>query len=228
MKYSGWSEFPAHEGMLDAGLKPMGEGRPEGLHLSEIIHDWKAGLGEKVGAPPDDQEGVRLVEGFLWETALEYVCAGVGIDEAMDLAFKRYMIALRSDIVTQIKVEKDGIHMTPDGFNKAEGLTESYKLTRRSFKRAKSAEDFKTNFWAWIVQEQGYCLALGVDTARYIVLWQAGDYSGGPGDPPKMMECTITFTVEELIENWGRVCAYADKIEKRRADERSLKVTPSV
>jgi hypothetical protein len=201
----------------------MGEGRPEGLHLSGVIHDWKIGLGEKTGAPLDDQEGVRLVEGFLWEVVLEYVCAGMGFDEAIELAFKRYMTALRSNIVTQMKLEKDGIHMTPDGFNDSEGVMESYKCTRRSFKSAKSAEDFEANFWPWIVQEQSYCWAKGVDTARWIVLWQAGDYSQGPGAPPKILEVTATWTPEELSENWDRVCAYAEK-RRQREEKRNEEV----
>jgi len=212
--FGGWTEFPAHEKMLSAELHPMGWDRPDGIHLSEVIHEWKKGLGEKVGAIEGAQEGVQLIDGFLWEVALEYMCAGVGVDQAMDLAFKRYMTALRSDIVTQIKLEKDGIHMTPDGFNEKEGLMESYKCTRRSVKKATTEESFKENFWPWIVQEQSYCLAKGVDTARWIVLWQAGDYSGA-GTPPKILELTITWSLDELIENWGRVKAHAERMRER-------------
>ena len=220
MKFSGWSEFPAHEGMLDAGLAPMGEGRPEGIHQSEIIHEWKLGLGKRVGAVEGAQEGVHLIEGFLWEIVIEYMCAGMGVDQAMDLAFKRYMTALRKGIVTQVKLCKDRIHMTPDGVLYKEGETESYKATRRSFKNAKTAELFHENFWEWEVQEMGYNWALGFDTATWIVLWNAGDYSQGPGAPPKILQATATWTPEELAENWERELRTRDRIEKRRADEK--------
>lgn len=219
MKFSGWSEFPAHKNILSADLEPMGEGRPEGLHLSEILHEWKIGNAERVGSSDGEQEGVRLIEGFLWETALEYMSAGMGFDKAMEIAFARHMTALRSDVVTQLRLEKDGIHMTPDGFNEEEGIIESYKYTRRSFKKAKSAEDFRVNFWLWVAQEMSYCLAKGVDTARWIVCFAAGDYDQGPGAPPKILQATATWTPEELVEHWVGILRYRDRRIKRLEKE---------
>ena len=207
MKWTGWSTFPCE--MRDSQLRGKGEGRPGGLHLSGIIHRMKVAAGENVGGIDGDQEGVRMQEGFLWESALEYVAAGMKLDEALEVAFKRYMIEVRSNITTQIMVEKDGIHMTPDAFNPTVGEIESYKVTRRTLRKARTQEDFEENFWPWLVQEKSYCYAVGVDTVRWIVLWQAGDYSKGVGSGPQMLESTAVFTPEELVENWRVVLAHA-------------------
>ena len=207
MKWTGWSTFPCE--MRDSQLRGKGEGRPDGLHLSGIIHRMKVAAGENVGGIDGDQEGVRMQEGFLWESALEYVAAGMKLDEALEVAFKRYMIEVRSNITTQIMVEKDGIHMTPDAFNPTVGEIESYKVTRRTLRKARTQEDFEENFWPWMVQEKSYCYAVGVDTVRWIVLWQAGDYSKGVGSGPQMLESTAVFTPEELVENWRVVLAHA-------------------
>jgi hypothetical protein len=217
MIWSGWSDFPAEEGMLSADLQPMGEGRPGGRHLSDIINDFKIGLGESVSPVPGSQPGAHFVEGFLWETALEYYLTGISIDEAIELAFKRYMVTLRSNIVTQIKLEKDDINMTPDGFNEKEGVLESYKCTRKSFGSLKGLDTFEKKFWAWIMQEASYCLARGVDTARWIVLFQAGDYSLGAGSPPRILESTATWSLDELQENWRLVLEHNRIMEARDA-----------
>jgi hypothetical protein len=173
----------------------------------------KVAAGEKVGQIDGDQDGVRLQEGFLWETALEYMIAGLTLDEAIGLAFKRLMVAIRSDVTTQIKLEQDGVHMTPDGFIKNTGALESYKCTRKSFKNAASQEEFETNFWPWLVQEMGYAYALGVDTVTWIVLFQAGDYSKGRGTGPRIVQATATFSTDELIENWRVVMIHAKGVE---------------
>lgn len=207
--FSGWSDFPVHENMRTADLTKMGEGRSSGLHLSQVIHNMKVAAGENVGEIKGDQPYVRMQEGFLWETALEYMIAGMPLDEAIELAFKRYMTALRKDVCTQVTVERDGIHMTPDGYLDTPGELESYKSTRKSFRKAATGADFQANFWPWFVQEQAYALALGVDTVRWIVLFQAGDYSKGRGTGPIVVQGTAVFTPEELLANWRVVLQHA-------------------
>ena len=208
MKWTGWTVFPVE--FRDSEMRKQGEGRSPGLHLGTVIHRMKVAVGENVGAVDGDQDGVRMQEGFLWEAALEYVCAGLPLDEALEVAFKRYMVAVRSGITKQIAVEKDGIHMTPDAFNPVAGELESYKVTRRSLKNAKTQDEFEQNFWPWMVQEKSYAYAVGVDTVRWIVLWQAGDYSKGVGSGPQMLECTAVFTPDELVQNWRTVLKHAE------------------
>jgi hypothetical protein len=172
----------------------------------------KVAMGEKVTGVEGDQEFVRMQEGFLWERALEFAAAGMPLDEALEVAFKRYMVSVRGSVTKQIAVERDGIHMTPDGFNPVTGELESYKVTRRTLRNARLQEDFETNFWPWCVQEKSYCLAVGVDTVRWIVLWAAGDYSKGPGSGPQMLTSVATFTAEELMENWRVVLKHAEAL----------------
>ena len=198
--------------MRDADMRKAGEGRPPGLHLGAVIHRMKVAVGENVGGIPGDQDGVRMVEGFFWESALEFVAAGLPLDQALDISFKRYCLNIREGIVKQIQFEKDGIHLTPDGLNTELGELESYKCTRRSLRKAKTQEEFQQNFWPWLVQEKSYCYAAGVDTVRWIVLWQAGDYSKGVGSGPQMLQCVCTFTAQELVDNWRVVLKHAEAL----------------
>jgi hypothetical protein len=219
VKFSGWSEF--NPPILSADLEQTGE--RSGLHLSQIIHEMKVGMGEKVGPlAMDTQPDLRHIEGFLFETALEYVAAGMPLDQAMDLSFKRYMMKVREGIATQMHIEKDGIKMTPDGLVEAEGIAESYKMTRRTFRKAKTQTMFEQNYWAWLVQEKSYCWAMGVDQARWIVLFQAGDYGKGVGSAPICMQCEVTFTVDELKENWDNVLRVAERLRNEKCEVGNL------
>ena len=213
MKWDGWATFPC-EPRSDE-LRPMGEGRPPGLHLGAIIKRMKIAMGEKVTDIEGDQPFVRMQEGFLFERALEYVVGGMPLDEALEVAFKRYMFALRDNVIKQVRAERDGIHMTPDGWDPVAGEIESYKMTRRTLRKARTQEDFEANYWSWLVQEKSYCLALGVDTVRWIVLWQAGDYSKGLGSGPQLLTCKATFTPEELVENWKVVLKHAEALRDK-------------
>lgn len=211
MEWTGWSELNL-EPRTDE-LRAMGEGRSAGLHLSAVIRAMMVAAGESVGPVEGDQEGVRLQEGFLWERALEYMVAGLPFDEAMEVAFKRYLVSLFRPVVKQVVLEKDGIHMTPDGLDWKIGRLESYKVTRKSLRRALAKEDFEANFWNWMVQEKAYAWAAGVDSCRWVVLWAAGDYSKGPGSGPRVLECVCTWTVDELKANWDAVLRHAEGIK---------------
>lgn len=148
-----------------------------------------------------------MAVGFAWEVAAEYMASGMGLDEAIDLAFKRTMVALNKTTMKQVRLEKDGIHMTPDGLDPIKGELISYKATWRSLGKAMTKEDFETNFWTWKMQEASYCLAAGVDTVTWVVLWVCGDYKGAKG--PKVMQATAVFTPDELADNWRVVLKHA-------------------
>ncbi len=212
MIFSGWTELDVPPRRDD--MTRVGEGRAEGLHLSSVIHAMRVAAGAPTGAPEGDQEGVRMQEGFLWERAVEYMIAGFDLDTAMGMAFKRLCLHTREGVVKQITLEKDGIHMTPDGLDPVVGRLESYKATRRSLRKALSEADFWENFWSWCVQEMAYCLAAGVDECRWIVLWAAGDYSRGVGSGPRVLECTVQWTLAELQDNWDLVLRHAEGLRR--------------
>lgn len=197
--------------MRTADLKPMGEGRALGLHLGEIIRAAKIAAGESVSEIEGDQPGVRMAEGFVFETVAEYLAAGLPFDEAVSLAFKRWGLSLRP-WVKQIALERDGIHMTPDAIDPTVPELLSFKSTRRSLRNARTKEDFESSFWTWVVQEASYCLAAGIPQVRWIVWWQAGDYSKGKGTGPQVLEATARFSAEELEANWTGVVQIAARV----------------
>jgi len=219
MEFSGWTPLDVEGSLRRADLTRFGEGRAAGLHLGRIVHIAKEAAGENVEDVPGDQPSVRVQEGFLWETVVEYVLAGAPVDEAIALAFKRHMLHLRTGVVTQLRLELDGIHGTPDALDPSVPQLESYKSTRRSLRYARTADDFEAHFWTWMMQEKGYCKMAGVDRVRWMVWWQAGDYSRGKGTGPQMLEATAQFSAEELDANWRGVCAIAARERERLRGE---------
>jgi hypothetical protein len=218
--WTGWE--PIEVAGLDAALNPMGHGRAE-LHLSQIVKAMKVAAGENVSDIPGEQPWLRAQCGFLWEQAIEYTLGGMGLEDAMELAFKRMMRALRSDLVRQVKLVRDGIHMTPDGHD-ARRLY-SWKLTWRGAGKAGFGADpddglamFEDNFWTWHVAEKAYAAAAqvagllpaGEATCRFEVLWVRGDYKGASG--PKALATEVTWTAEELRSNWEVVLRNAERL----------------
>jgi hypothetical protein len=203
---------------------PMGHGRGSELHLGTILREMKRAAGESVESIPGEQEWIRAQVGFLWEPAVEYVIAGMAIDDALELAFKRHMRALRTDIVRQVRLERDGIHMTPDGIERERTLI-SWKATWRGAGKAGFGMDpdtglaaFEDNFWPWHAAEKAYCAAAqvaglmpaGDATCRFEVLWVRGDYRGAGG--PKALACEVTWTPEELDANWRAILAHRERL----------------
>jgi len=199
--FSGWSPFEFK--VLRQDLSETGSGR-EGLHLSDVLNRMGKAIGEKqYGETGWD---TFRMSGFVWETAVEYMAAGMDHDSAMDAAFRRHLRELRKNVITQCAGEKDGIRMTPDALVVDEGVVESYKSTHR--KMPKTQDEFEEKFWKWVAQEASYCYLLGVDTARWIVLWNRGDYGAERG--PVVMQATMTWTPEELAERWKVIVMHAE------------------
>ena len=187
-------------------MRLQGEGRAPGLHLGSVIRDAYMAIDTYKNA---DGSLLRMQEGFIWEKAVEYMAGGMKMDDAISLAFKRYLWGLESELVTQIQLERDGIQMTPDAYDPVKAEIVSYKHTRRSLKKAMNKDAFELNFWTWMMAEKSYCLAASCDSCRFVVLWAAGDYSKGVGSAPRALQATLTWTAEELIENWNAVLAHA-------------------
>lgn len=216
MEFTGWTSFDVQHNLRTADLASMGVGRSQGRHLGEILQVMGAAAGLPQGQIAGDQDGARLQEGFLWETIVEYMLAGLSFDAAANLAFKRYMLSLREGILTQVRLEHEGVHMTPDAIDARQVpvVLESYKATRKSLKKALGREDFEQNFIRWMWQEKGYLKGLqaaaypGINTVRWYVLWAAGDYSRGIGSGPQFMTATAIFEPEEIEDNWRTIKVY--------------------
>lgn len=207
-----WEPLDIEGSLLRADLSGFGTGREPGLHLSTVIHEAKVASGERVDEIEGDQPSVRVQEGFLLETVVEYLLGGAPMDEAIQLAFKRHCRALRGDLVKQVTLVRDGIHMTPDWIDPTVPEMVSVKATRRTLRRARTLEDFEANFWTWVMQEKSYTFAAGLTRARWIVWWLAGDYSKGAGSSPRMLTAAAEFETGELQENWDGVCAIAARL----------------
>lgn len=207
-----WEPLDIEASLMRADLSAFGEGREPGLHLGAVIHAAKVAAGEKTDEIEGDQSSVRVQEGFLFETVVEYLLAGAPMDEAIALAFKRHCRALRGDLVKQVTLVQDGIHMTPDWIDPTVPELVSCKATRRTLRRARTPEDFEQNYWTWCMQEKGYCHAAGINRVRWIVWWMAGDYSKGAGSGPRVLTAAAEFGADELRENWEGVCAIAARL----------------
>lgn len=192
--------------MLDANLDPMGTGRTEGLHLSQIIKRMRLEAGEKLEDLPGEQPGLRAQIGFLWERAIEY-------------AWKEYQGVTRP-VDRGLQIREDGIHMSPDGLNREDGLIEEYKFTWKS--RRKWDEAAEEEFWPWMVQVKGYARALGMTKVRFLVFWAGGAYF--KGDRPQIGPWLTEFqwSREELDANWATVLRYRDVMQKEERDARAV------
>lgn len=192
--------------MRTANLEKMGEGRPSGLHLGEILTwgDIKLGRFKTLPDMNPQQAGLRMQAGFLWETAYEYAC-------------RRWLQAVRgqdSHVITQLEmVQVDGIWMTPDGLHVERQHLEEYKATWKSAKKVLTPELFQDHFPRWVMQSCAYCNALGVTVVDFFIFFMNGDYSWKPpyGDP-HLRWLTLEFTPEEIMKNWALVCAWKDSM----------------
>lgn len=186
---------------LSANWQEMGKGRPDGLHLSDILYGkmYDDAFGEPAWKKdPEDPEhpNIRMQMGFFWERMVEMVwkefCGEQGI------------------VDTQLQVEKDGIHMTPDGViteGEHKRLIEC-KATWRSLKRWE--EDPQEEFRVWFWQAMAYCHALGLDTVEFWVFWVNGDYRYKNGRGPIALKQRFSFDQQELEDNWRSILAYAE------------------
>lgn len=195
---------PFPRGPINAAGQPWGEGRSTGLHVSEIIRFIR----ERV-------TGIKYVE---QEGDPNWALIGLIFENMIEDAFSRYMSAARRDlIVSQSELCVDGVYLTPDAFNVEDGVCEEFKATYRSLRKLNEPDGMVTHFWPWLTQVAAYCYALGCDTARIVALFVMGDYSYRPPDGGPQIRCIeVTFTPQELEDNWKMLLANADAVRKEK------------
>lgn len=210
--------------MRDASLHKMGEGRPAGRHLSEIIKEMKKAAGGKVTGIEGEDENVRPQEGFWWEMA-------------MQLAFEHFMEAEDPIITWQIRALYDNIHATPDGWDRRDGSLVSVKHTAMTMKRwhedteAVNAGGVPESFSWWFAHDMG-CMKMINETmaigrpplgpiykVRYFIHWSHGDYRRGPSGRPQPTTCTVTFSPEKIEENWKLILRYRDWLDQKEKQD---------
>jgi len=198
---------------------------------------------EAAGLPTGGIEGedqaLRPLLGFLWERVFGLVWIGVPYRDALEAAWKEYMSVVRTGpsdrgeyIETQLRLERDGVQMTPDGFDGTR--LESYKLTWKSMRKWEEMPvgvDFDImqaeHFWPWIRSEMAYLGALNetahhntrpnpILTVRFFVFWINGDYSRKPGRGAQATFTDLTFTLKELDDNWRLLLRWREEVMKGR------------
>lgn len=190
----------------------MGEGRSEGVHLSQIIR-W---VREKS-------------EGPIRETGNDhFITMGFMLEVILERGFKLFGNMMRKDrdrIVRPGEYELDGIYMNPDGVDNRDGTLEEYKATYKSLGRLTGTNPDKGDcagdvlcwvkrfHWWWLVQIMAYCWVVGTERARLIVWFANGDYSHKPPlGGPQIVVVELEFTLEELQGNWANVLKYRDEM----------------
>lgn len=162
------------------------------IHLSDIAKyiDYKMGFSKPIKAV--DWDLVLAAEiGFLWEDVLS---DAYGVNYATRVG----------------EIERDGIVCSPDGVGIFEesvtfslAVNEEYKATWKSLKNP--PEDN----WYWMCQFKSYCYVIGVNVTILRVLYINGDYRGSG---PTYRVFKITYTDQELEENWQMIVNHRDEM----------------
>jgi hypothetical protein len=176
--------------------------RPKGLHCTDVIASLDKSLHPgKYGTGMDEKVMRAYAEGgWIWETIMTRAFAerSINVDRA------------HAEVVPQVPLVKDGIHMTPDAVlfrktNVAPVLAE-FKATWRS---AKKADDLESYFWTWLIQMACYAHALGLLKGELYAFFVNGRYEGGHPSQPCARMWELTWTTEELARVWGMVTTHA-------------------
>lgn len=220
--------------LVDATFRPHGTDRLPGLHLSEIVRAMREAAGLPVTGIEGEDQALRPLLGFLWERVVSLVWLGVPYRDALESAWKEYQTNVRTGppdrgdyIETQIRLERDGVLMTPDGFDGTR--LESYKLTWKSMKKWEEMPvgvDFSImqaeHFWSWIRSEMAYLAALSqtrglsVLTVRFFIFWVMGDYSRKPGRGAQATFTDLMVTQKELDDNWSLLLKWREVLKGRK------------
>jgi hypothetical protein len=155
------------------------------VHLSDIYKILMQRLQPKRFSNERPMDMTRVQVGLLFESMLE---------EAL---IRRFSVSRPGEVVSD-----EGIYMSPDGVNPTLLAGEEYKATYISSAKGITDEDGQPldKFVHWFVQMKGYAKWLGVTRFILRVLFLAGDYSFPIG--PQFKSWDITFTDEEIDENW--------------------------
>lgn len=170
------TEFPIE---LDSkSYAPDKAERTDGLHLSDILDNVEKALEpNKYKDHPFDLETCAAL-GFINERVIEREIVAARVEAGL--------------LFRPGEIEKDGILMTPDGYD-VNGVLNEWKATWRSMNR--EIESFARYWW----QIKAYCYGLGVQKARLIVAFMAGNWRESG---PRWKGWDAEFTKRELQENW--------------------------
>jgi hypothetical protein len=198
--------------MLDAEGNPMGFGRPtDCIHVSSLVKRIRA-LRSKAGAPEGWQEGTVGYVGFLWENALEEAFRALGLDLGA--------------VEKQVRLQRGKLCGTLDAIDWGQLVPELWesKATYQTQRKVTPTpeEDLKTllarNFDEWLIQIKAYLYLMReivphANTCRLFVLFLRGDYAKDLPAGPRVRAFRLTFTDQEINENWAMLVRMAEEGE---------------
>lgn len=162
--------------------------RPKGLHVSKIYTDLLQTIDPKRYDPDADLPLLKITGGIAMEQALEQV-----------------VYAMSPGSFRPPAVKKDGIWVSPDNVAMDPWRGREFKLTWYSMKKECPWHDV---YWPWRVQMMAYAWVLETLVFELWVLFVNGRYPFG-APRPHLQPYLITFTEQELAENWMMLVNHA-------------------
>jgi hypothetical protein len=182
-------------------MRNTGEGRKEGLHLSDITKRIIYEKDRKFN-PDSPIDAMVLERGFTWEAILERSLSG-----------RHVRPGYRPE-----QMQEDGIWMSPDWLNPDGDVQhEEWKATKKSSKRG-----FDDVSWHWLPATMAYLRSLlnrglaKVPITRFRLWWINGDYSFENKTSDWLLlndywKVDVEFTERELDDNWNKILAAGQK-----------------
>ena len=190
--------------LLELEMPILGTGnnpRSPGLHLTDVVKDLMVVSGMDQGKQSWSRQPT-MNAGFIWEEVLF-----ANWEEPLSAAFAK-LLGHKLEWYQTGELELDGIYLTPDGLHAAHQgwILQEAKCTW------KSAKNSPVDNWRYMVQAKSYCIALKINRVMFHILHLMGDYKGsGPQYKPWL----ITFTPEELVENWQMITNHAEYMRSK-------------
>lgn len=159
--------------------------RKRGCHVSNVLRYIAVEAGNKAWAKDleDDELPLRMALGLMWE---------------------EFAVTLYPEIRWQPdEMECEGLILNIDGLSTTpiNGMDfdcdEEFKFTA---KKAKSAEDFMRDEWAWLHTARAYCYGWDTNVTRFHVGHYMGNYRGSG---PIYRRYAFQFTEAEIYLTWA-------------------------
>lgn len=166
--------------------------RPTGLHVSQIINRLLQTIDPK--RYTDILPTMKIVAGLALEQQLEKVLA----------------IQVPGGFRPP-PIQVNGIWMSPDAMAMDPWRVREFKLTWYSAKTKPCP--FHDVYWGWRVQMMAYCWGMETQIAELWAFFVNGYYPVGAPTPmihiPDQVPCVITWSMQELEENWAMLVNHA-------------------
>ena len=183
---------------LKLNFESSGGPRSKGLHLSDIY-----------GALLRDMEPERYGRG---DDPTDRFELGFALEHMLELGLRA-----RGAFRPEEHCTEEGIYFSPDMILEEDdkiilGEIKCTWLSSKDVPREPRIDSFPPKFEKYFIQMKGYCYNLGTPYARLFVFFVNGRYDCRNRDQPptpELLVWDITFTAQEMEENWRMIINYA-------------------